>query len=249
VVPALAWRDPVELEAAPYDVVLGPAAVAETLEWLSFTSLGARAVEDGSSCLAGRFGQAITGPQVTLVDDPLSGEAGAPIAPYDAEGVAKRRLVLIERGVARACAHDRATAALAGVRSTGHASPLGDELFDGGPVPQHLQLAGGEDELSDLFARVERGLWVRRFHYVNGLLDTRRALMTGMTRDGLFLIEGGRVTRGVRNLRWTESLLEALSRLDGLTRNRQPVASSLVDSASVCPSLLVRGWRFTGRSR
>ena len=88
-----------------------------------------------------------------------------------------------------------------------------------------------------------------RFHYVNGLLDTRRALMTGMTRDGLFLIENGRVGRAVRNLRWTESLLDALGRSGGRTRAREVVASGLSESVSVAPSLLVRGWRFTGKSR
>jgi predicted Zn-dependent protease len=218
--------------------------VAELLEWLAMTSFGARNVDDGSSCLAGRAGERITG-AVSFVDDAAAGEEGAPARPFDSEGTPVQRLVLIEGGVARTPAYDRASAARAGTSSTGHAIPIADELYDSGPVPQHLQMAAGTDDEAGLLSRVERGLWVSRFHYVNGLLDTRRALMTGMTRDGLFLIENGRVGRAVRNLRWTESVLEAFARLGGITRARVAVAASLGDSVFVCPTVLARGWRFT----
>jgi predicted Zn-dependent protease len=245
---ALAWRDPIELPPGAYDVILEPAAVAELLEWLALTSLGARAVDDGSSFLAGRAGERVSGP-VTLYDDALAGEDGCPRQPFDAEGTLKQRVVFLDGGVARGPVHDLGTAARDRVRSTGHASPLGDDLFEGGPIPQHLHLGAGTDDVAALLGRVERGLWVSRFHYVNGLVDTRRALMTGMTRDGLFLVENGRLGRGVRNLRWTESLLEALTRLDGITRTRQVVAAGMSESVAVCPTLLIRGWRFTGTSR
>jgi predicted Zn-dependent protease len=245
---ALGQRAPVELAPGAYDVVLEPAAVAELLEWLALTGLSARTVEDGSSCLAGRAGQRITGP-VTIYDDALAGEDGCPTLPFDAEGTPKQRLVFVDGGVADGPAHDRATAARAHTRSTGHAAPLGDDLFEGGPVPQHLQLAAGPDSVEALLGRVERGLYVARFHYVNGLVDTRRALMTGMTRDGLFLVEHGRLGRGVANLRWTESLLEAFARIDGVGQVRQIVAASLSGAVCVCPAVLVRGWRFTGTSR
>jgi predicted Zn-dependent protease len=245
---ALGQRAPVELAPGAYDVVLEPAAVAELLEWLALTGLSARTVEDGSSCLAGRAGQRITGP-VTIYDDALAGEDGCPTLPFDAEGTPKQRLVFVDGGVADGPAHDRATAARAHTRSTGHAPPLGDDLFEGGPVPQHLHLAAGPDSVEALLGRIERGLYVARFHYVNGLVDTRRALMTGMTRDGLFLVEKGRIGHGVANLRWTESLLEAFARIDGVGKVRQIVAASLSGAVCVCPAVLVRGWRFTGTSR
>jgi predicted Zn-dependent protease len=245
---ALGQRAPVELAPGPYDVILEPAAVAELLEWLALTGLSARTVEDGSSCLAGRAGQRLTGP-VTIYDDALGGEDGCPTLPFDSEGTPKRRVVFLDGGVADGPAYDRATAARAGTGSTGHAAPLGDDLFEGGPVPQHLHLGAGPDSVAALLGRIERGLYVARFHYVNGLIDTRRALMTGMTRDGLFLVENGRIGRGVANLRWTESLLEAFARIDGVGQVRQIVAGSLSGSVYVCPAVLVRGWRFTGTSR
>jgi predicted Zn-dependent protease len=228
-----------------YDVVLEPHAVAELCEWLAITSLGARTVEDGSSAWAGRSGEQLTG-ALTLYDDGLAGEEGCPSAPFDAEGTPRRRVVFLDGGIAREVVHDRLSAAHAGTRSTGHALPLADELSEGGPTPQHLMLAPGDATVEELIARVERGLLVSRFHYVNGLLDTRRALMTGMTRDGLWRIERGRVVGPAANQRWTESFLEAGRRVDGISRARQLVAGALGESWYACPTLLVRGWKFSG---
>lgn len=238
-------RDPAPLAPGAYDVVLEPHAVAELLEWLAITSFGARSVEDGSSLLAGRRGERLTGP-VTVYDDALGGEDGCPTAPFDAEGTPRRRVVFLDGGVAGDVVHDRTTAALMRAAPTGHAPPIGDELFDGGPVPQHLMLAGGDATVDELIARVDDGLVVSRFHYVNGLLDTRRALMTGMTRDGLWRIAGGRVAGPVANQRWTESFLDACRRVDGISRARQLVAGGLSECWFVCPTLLVRGWKFSG---
>jgi len=239
-------RDPAPLVPGEYDVVLEPHAVAELVEWLALTSLGARTIEDGSSALAGRIGEPLTGPALTVYDDALAGEDGAPTSPFDAEGTPRRRVTFLDGGVARAVVHDRASARLAGTRSTGHAVPIGDELFDGGPVPQHLHVAAGDATADELIARVDRGLYVARFHYVNGLLDTRRALMTGMTRDGLWRIEGGKLGGPVANQRWTESLLEAGRRIDGISRDRAVVAGGLSECWFVCPTILVRGWKFSG---
>jgi len=247
-----AGRHPVELPPGAYDVILEPRALAEALEWLGLGSLGPRALRDGSSALAGRLGERVTSPRITLVDDALSDDPLALRAPFDAEGTPKRRVPLVENGIARGVVHDRRSARSAGVSPTGHALPLDDDLAFDAAAPHHLQLAPGDDTVEELRARVERGLWVTRFHYVNGLLDTRRSLMTGMTRDGLLYIEGGRVTRGVRNLRWTESLLEALSRVDGITRERRAVANwwSLSSSGGLLlPTVLLRNFRFTGATR
>jgi PmbA protein len=239
-------RDPAPLDPGAFDVVLEPHAVAELLEWLALTSFGARAVEDGSSALAGRLGEALTGERVTIYDDALGGEDGCPTAPFDAEGTPRRHVGCLVGGVARAVVHDRATAALLGAESTGHAPPIGDELFDGGPIPQHLMLAAGDATVEELIARVDHGLLVSRFHYVNGLVDTRRALMTGMTRDGLWRIEGGRVAGPAANQRWTMSFLDAGRHIDGVSRARELVAGGLSECWFVCPTILVRGWKFTG---
>ena len=245
---AARMRDPLDLEPGAYDVVLEPPAVVESLEWMAMTAFGAREVEQGQSFLAGRTpGDELTGPHTNWFDD-AAGDCGVPPLPFDCEGTPKQRVRFVDGGRAGQPCHDLRTAARAGTHSTGHAPPPGDEAD--GPFPTHVQMAPGDDSFDDLVAEVERGLLVTRFHYVNGLLDPRRALQTGMTRDGLFLIEQGKVTRGVRNLRWTESMLDVFSRMDGATRERQAVGTSWTSAgAFIAPSVLLRQFHFTGRSR
>jgi predicted Zn-dependent protease len=241
---SLAGRDPIALPAGEYDVILEPPAVTELLEWMSFIAFGARDVLDGTSALAGNEGKAITGPDVTIVDDACGNDDLAFGVPFDRDGVVRQRVVLIEKGVAKLPVYDRVYGARSGRESTGHATapgPGGDA-----PIAQAISLAGGGDTLEGLAARVERGLHISRFHYVNGFLEPRRALMTGLTRDGTFLIEHGQRTRGVRNMRFTDSVLEAFKRIDGVTALREAVPTWWSEAgAFVAPALLVRGLRFS----
>ncbi len=242
---SLAGRDPVALDAGAYDVVLEAPAVCELLEWLSFIAFGAREVADGTSAIAGKAGQSVTGGAVTLVDDASDpGELGFGI-PFDREGVVRERVVLIDRGVAGEPVCDLLYGARAGRRSTGHAAPPGG--FDDAPIAQAIRMDGGNDTVESLVAGVTRGLIISRFHYVNGFLDPRRALMTGLTRDGTFLVENGLRTRGVRNMRFTDSVLEAFGRIDGLSTLRRAVPTWWTEAgAFVAPAVRIRGLRFTG---
>lgn len=247
---AARMRDPIEVAPGAWDVVLQPPAVVESLEWIAMTAFGAKSVEEGASFLAGRTGHAVTGSSVTWVDDARAGTLGVPPLPFDCEGVPKQRVVFVERGQAGRPCFDLRTAARAGAAagSTGHAPPPSDDAD--GPMATHVEMAAGADTEAQLIEKVERGLLVTRFHYVNGLLDPRRALQTGMTRDGLFAIENGRVTRGVRNLRFTEPMLEAFARMDGATRERAAVATTWTGAGGfVAPTVLLRGFTFTGQSR
>ncbi len=239
-------RRPVSFAPGRYDVILEPAAVAELLEWMGQIAFTPRSVEDGTSFVAGRLGQAVTGARVTVIDDGSAPGGLGLYNPFDAEGALRERVVLLERGVARGVVYDSASARRAGCASTGHAvSP--DDSPGGGAAAANLALDGGDDTVADLLARVERGLWVTSFHYVNGLLEPRRAVMTGLTRHGTFRIDDGRLGPGVHNLRFTDSILEALGRVDGLTAARSVVPtwwSSL--GACVAPTVLIRGLEFTG---
>ncbi len=241
-------RDPISLPPGEYDVVLEPPAVAELVEWLGFIALGAKEFAQGISALAGRIGESISGPALGITEDPF-GELSLAV-PFDRDGVARRRVPLVEQGVARGVLYDRAWATRLGVASTGSASPSG-AFSDGGPAPTALVLDGGTAASSEELAQgMERGLHVRRLHYVNGMLDPRRAVMTGLTRDGLFLVENGKPTRAVGNMRFTDSLLEAFQRCDGLTRARQLLPNWWSESGSVAaPAVRIRGLRFTGGSQ
>jgi PmbA protein len=244
-------HDPVALDAGTYDVVLEPEAVAELLEWLANIAFGAPEVEQGTSPMAGRLGERITGASVDLVEDPLLDDPALGFgAPFDREGTWRRRVPLVEGGIARAVLYDRACAARMGATSTGSALPPSPGAA-GGVGPAALALGPGTAaSTSALIAGMERGLYVARLNYVNGLIDPRRAVMTGLTRDGCFLVEKGKIARAVGNLRFTDSLLEGLARCDGMTRARKAVPTWWSDdSATVAPAVRMRAFRFNGPSQ
>ncbi len=243
-------KDPISIDAGAYDVVMDPPAIAELLEWLSSIAFAAPELEQGTSPLAGRIGTRITAEDVTIVEDPLDpGDLGL-AAPFDREGVWRRRIPLIERGVARAVLFDRIHAARMNATSTG-SSLAPDASSAGGVGASALHVEGGTASgVDELIAGVERGLYVCRLHYVNGLLEPRRAVMTGLTRDGCFLIERGKLTHPVGNLRFTESFLEGLARCDGMTQARVAVPTWWSEAgASVVPAVRMRGFRFNGKSQ
>jgi predicted Zn-dependent protease len=118
-----------------------------------------------------------------------------------------------------------------------------------GPLPLHLGMLPGTTALADMIRSCRRGLLIPRFHYVNGLLNPREALMTGLTREGTFLIEHGKLTKPVTTLRFTQSLLEAFSRVLAVSRERQLVADPSQElGCAVVPALHLAAFHFTGRS-
>lgn len=240
-------RAPIDMTIEPCDVVLAPAAVAELIEWMAMGSFGGRTVLDDTSLLSGREGQTICSDKVTLREVVEPGDV-----PFDSEGCMRQPVELISAGKAGRPLSDLLTAARLGTRSTGHAAPLSSSFESGGPVSAHLCMEPGSDSLDELIGKVERGLFVTRTHYVNGLLDTRRATMTGMTREGTFLIEDGQIGRPVGNLRFTDSLLDALSeeRLGGIG-NQVAVRPSWWGGAGKLsvPAVLLRRFHWSGASR
>lgn len=241
-------QDPMALGPGSYDVVLEAPALGELAEWFGFIAVGAREVQQGTSPLSERLGQRISGELLTITEEPLGQLSFA--VPFDRDGVARQRVPILERGVARGVLYDRAWAARLGAQSTGSASTP-SIMDDGGPAPSALVVGGGDAEsVDELIGGVERGLYVRRLHYVNGMLEPRRAVMTGLTRDGTFLIEHGKLTRAVGNMRFTDSLLEAFERADGLTRQQQLLPNWWSDSGSVAaPAVRIRQLRFSGGSQ
>ncbi|HEV2889436.1 MAG TPA: TldD/PmbA family protein [Frankiaceae bacterium] len=208
-----AGRAPRDVEPGDYAVVLEPVAVSALVEWLCWLAFGGRDVVEGRSAISARLGERVCSPLVTVVDDALSPDMTG--VPFDAEGVPKRVLPLIENGVARNAAHDLTSARLGGTESTGHAFPAPNPQ---GGFPAHPRLHGGDASLDDLVGGLERGLLVTRFHYTNAV-HALSTTITGMTRDGTFLVEDGRVVGGVHNLRFTQSVLDALSCVEAVGRD------------------------------
>jgi predicted Zn-dependent protease len=214
-------RHPRPVPAGDYPVVLEPYAVVSLLEALSDAGMGALAVQEARSWMNGRLGQRCLSSQLTILDDAYDPH-GLPLA-FDCEGMPKQRVPIVVQGVPVSPVYDRLTAARDGQRaSTGHAQPFDEEDWDG-PLPENLSLAPGDRTLDELIAGVGRGLLVTRFWYVN-MLSAQDATVTGTTRDGLWWIEGGALAYPVENLRFDQSLLEALAGIHGIGRERRAVA-------------------------
>ncbi len=229
---AVRSRDPKGWEPGPYRVVLEPAAVADLIQDMSWISFGALLVQEGRSFLTGKIGQRVMGENITLRDDPFHALHRG--SPFDAEGMPTIPTTIIERGVAKSAVYDRQTAAKEGRESTGHGLPVPNTY---GPLARHLVLEGGEGSVEDLIRRVDRGLLVTRVWYTN-VVDPKSVTLTGMTRDGLFAIEKGKLTHAVRNFRFNQGIVQMLNQVEGMAT---PVCSGGV----VCPGLLVRDFHMS----
>jgi predicted Zn-dependent protease len=226
-----------ELPAGDYAVILEEYAVAGLLEYLSFIGFGGLAYEEGRSFM--ELGERVTGERVTVWDDGQD-PAGLP-SPIDFEGVSRQRVDLIENGIARAVVHDAATGGRAGTGSTGHALPAPNVY---GPMAVNLFMAPGDTPRDELIQGVERGIWVTRFHYLNPV-HPKRAILTGMTKDGTFLIEDGRITRPILNLRFTQSIPDAFRTIKALSAETKLVPGEYFGSSRV-PALHLGSFTFTG---
>jgi predicted Zn-dependent protease len=243
--------EPAELGPGAYPVVLAPEAVGLLLEFLGALAFDGQAHVEGRGALSDRLGTTVASPLVSLSDLPRDPRT-YPRA-FDAEGTAKAALALVQRGVAHRVCHDIRSAALAGngTRSTGHAVAVGGAGGEIGPVPTNLVLAGGgaADEEA-LCAPIERGIYVTRLWYVN-VVHPSQTLLTGMTRDGTFLIEDGRITRPLRDVRFTDSVLRLLGATEDLTRDARLVTEAeyygrRFANGVVAPALRAGDFRVTG---
>src|SRR5436305_4001554 len=178
-------RKPVDIALGEYQVVLDTYATADMLQNLIFMGLTATAVQEERSFMNGQFGKQLVNPDVTLYDDGHD-PAGLPQA-FDYEGVPKQRVVMFDHGIANAVVYDSFTAFREGKPNTGHALPAPNSW---GPLPLHTMMESGDASLEELIAGTERGIYVTRFHYTNTVHPVK-TLITGMTRDGTFLIEHG----------------------------------------------------------
>lgn len=233
--------DPVDLEPGEYEVVLAPEAVATIVVFLAFYGFNAKAALEGRSFVS--LGERQLDPSLTIVDDATDPRATG--LGFDAEGTPKARIELVWEGVSASLAYDRRQAAKAGTTSTGHALSTGAGYM--GPVPTDLFVQPGGASPGELVADVDRGLYISTFNYVR-ILDPRTTVATGLTRNGTFLIEGGELTRGVSDLRFTQSFAGALSpgRVLAVGADARFADSELGPTIVHTPSLRLGTWRFTG---
>jgi PmbA protein len=229
-------RDPQPLEPGDYPVVLEEYAVVDLLDMLGYLGFSALAVQEDRSFY--EPDRKIGSDLVSIWDDGTD-QAGTPSA-FDYEGVGKERVELVEQGACRGLVYDSMTAGREGRRSTGHGLPAPNPW---GPFPLNQFMAAGTASREELIGGLERGLLVTRFHYTNPV-HPKLAMVTGMTRDGLFLVEGGEVRGPVRNLRFTQSYLTALAGVEAVGRERKLLRGFL--GSVVVPAVRISVFTFTG---
>lgn len=232
-------KNPSAVEPGKYEVILTPYALAEFISHLGYLTLNARALKEGSSFLVGKFGQKLLGDNITMLDDGLSKET-IPM-PFDFEGVPKKKVIFFENGVAKGVVYDTLTAYKEGKESTGHALPQPSPFS---PYPMNFIMEGGQSSVEEMISHVEKGLFVQRFWYTNPM-DPRKAVITGMTRDGLFLIENGKITKPLQNMRFTESIITALNNAVELSETKKIIYDMV---PMTVPYARIKDFTFTGKT-
>ena len=235
-------------KAVFYDLILEPFAVAEWLEFLALIGLNGLRYEEGESFVSGKIGEKILGSNITIADDATDPRGIA--VPFDFEGVPKRRQILFENGVARSVCYDSLQAGRFHKKATGHA--LAPDERAEGAYPRHLVMEGGRSSIEEMIASSsEPTLYVTRFHYTN-VVNPHEGILTGMTKDGTFLIQNGKMVGPVANQRFLESIPEALNRVSLLGRPqlvRDPVGySGLFPEWCIVPPVKIEKVRIIGSS-
>lgn len=230
-------RNPQAIEPGRWTVILEPQAVGSIVGFI-FGQLAARAADEGRSFFSRpgggtRIGEGLLDERVTLYSDP--NDPMLFTAPFNAEGLPNRRMVWFDRGRLQNLVYDRFWAQRQGVQPTG--------------FPSGFMMAGGTATVDEMVASTERGLLVTRFWYMRPV-DQRTILYTGLTRDGTFLVENGRIVRPVQNLRWNESPINILNNIEMIGQPERVIGSEASDvgPAVIVPALKVRDFNFTSVS-
>ncbi len=239
---------PREIPAGKYTVILEPAAVLDIIGFM-FWDCSGMAILDQRSFLTGRIGTKLFGDNITIWDDvahPL--QSGSP---FDGEGVRRQRVGLVENGIVKRVVYARATAArmkrseyrdqVGPVEATGHGFALPNEM---GEMPLNIVFAAPSDPqtVAQMIASTERGVLVTRLWYIREV-EPYEKMLTGMTRDGTFYVENGRVQGGVRNFRFNESLVHMLSNVEAMSVPARSCGEESFDM--VVPAMKVREFNFT----
>jgi len=229
-------ENPVELAPGKFTVILEPAAVLDLVGFL-FYDFSATAVADQRSCFANRIGKQLLGSNITITDDVYHPDQLG--TPFDGEGLPRQRVLLVDRGVVKNLVYSHQSAKQAHKQPTGHGFALPNEY---GEAPMNLVVAGGTTSVDEMIASTDRGLLVTRLWYIREV-DPYEKIMTGMTRDGLFLIEKGKIAHAAKNFRFNQSVLEMLRNVELLGPARRATGEEAFEM--VVPAMKVREFHFS----
>jgi len=229
-------REPRGIPAGRYTTILPPSAVLDLVGFLFYDFAGT-AVLDKRSCFTGRMGKKVFGENITLWDDVYHPLQSGPA--YDGEGLPRQKVLLVDRGVPKNLVYSRATAKKMKAKPTGHGFSLPNEH---GEAPMNLVFAGGDKSMDEMIRTTERGILVTRLWYIREV-DPYEKILTGMTRDGTFLIENGHIAGGIRNFRFNESIIEMLAKVEMLGPAVRAAGEESFEM--VVPAMKVRDFHFS----
>jgi predicted Zn-dependent protease len=238
---AASGHNPHKIDPGEYTVVLEHYVTEDLINSLNFYGMGAQALQEGRSWMNDRIGKQLMNPVISIWDDGLDTN-GSPL-PFDFEGVPKQHVDIVKNGVVMGPVYDRYSGAKMGKPSTGHACPI--EFRGLGPLALNLFLAPGDVTVQDMIASTKRGIYINRFWYTR-LVHPRDCVMTGMTRDGVFMIEDGEVSYPVKNLRFTMPYVQALANAEAVGKASHLLVSDFGGISVRVPALKINGFNFTG---
>lgn len=236
----LKGKDPKAVKPGKWEVILEPQAVNEMMSFFAWLGPNARMYHDQASYLSDKMGEKVSGENITIFDDPLAPESIT--MPFDFEGYPKEKLTIIEKGILKNVTYDSYLANRYQKKNTGHALPAPNTF---GPIPLHLTFAPGTKSRQELIKNVKKGLLVTRLWYVR-VLNPKQLGITGMTRDGLFIIENGDIVGAAKNMRFNQSIPDALSNVKEVGKELIPLSSfELEIGSNRMPYLHIEDWNFT----
>ncbi len=234
-------QNPSIIEPDKYTVVLEPAAVIDFMAYLGFLGFGALSHIEKRSFFSGKIGEKVFSDNITISDDAYYPTSQG--MPFDFEGMPRKKITLIKNGVLKGIVYDLKTAKIAGTESTGHGLPQPNGY---GPIPLNLVLKPGNATIQGMIKSTKKGLLITHFHYTN-ILNPKEMIITGMTRDGVFLIENGEVKEPVNNMRFTESIPNIFNNVE-MVGKETILQSSFFGTGFVIPGLKVNNFTFTSKT-
>ncbi len=234
-------RNPIDLDPGRYTVILSPDAIGELLYFLAFDGFNTLGIKEKSNYFHNKLGQKVFSDKLSIWDDyshPLSNGI-----PFDFVGLPRKKVTLIEKGIFKEVVLDRKLAMEMGMDPNGHSLP---EPNTSGPLPLNIVMGTGDMSIEEMIQSTDKGLYVNRLHYTN-ILDPMAMNLTGMTRDGLFLIENGKITKPVKNFRFTESLIHAFNQIEAI-ENKSTYIRSFFGGGFVVSGMKISDFNFSSKT-
>jgi len=236
---AIISKNPREIQPGAYTVLLEEPAVAELISYLGWVEFGARAFAEKRSIMSKKMGKLITGKNITITDD--CNDPRMIAFPFDFEGVDKKKVVMIDKGIAKGIVTDSFYANKLKMKNTGHAMP---QPSAGGPFATAAVMKTGSKTKAEMLKSIDKGILITRFWYTR-MVDPDKTIFTGLTRDGTFWIENGKIQYGIKNLRYTINLYETLKQVAMISKD---AILSGEGGQAVVPALLINNFNFSSKT-